>query len=88
MGKVLAVISVLPSGTDVNLEQLEKNIRDNIPKGVVLKESRKEPFAFGINALKLSFLLSDTAGGTDNIEKAIRNLDGVGEVRVEYVSLV
>ncbi len=88
MGKVLAVISVLPSGTDVNLEQLEKNIRDNIPKGVVLKESRKEPFAFGINALKMSFLLSDTAGGTDNIEKAIRNLDGVGEVRVEYVSLV
>lgn len=88
MGKVLAVISVLPTGTDVNLEQLEKNIRDNIPKGVVLKESRKEPFAFGINALKLSFLLSDTAGGTDNIEKAIRNLDGVGEVRVEYVSLV
>lgn len=88
MGKVLAVISVLPTGTDVNLEQLEKSIRDNIPKGVVLKESRKEPFAFGINALKLSFLLSDTAGGTDNIEKAIRNLDGVGEVRVEYVSLV
>ncbi|MFX1485688.1 MAG: elongation factor 1-beta [Promethearchaeota archaeon] len=88
MGKVLAVISVLPSGTDVNLEQLEKNIRDNTPEGVMLKESRKEPFAFGISALKLSFLLSDTAGGTDNVEKAIKSLDGVGEVKVEYISLV
>ena len=88
MGKVLAVISVLPIGTDVDLEQLEKNIKQNIPEGVTLKESRKEPFAFGINALKLSFLLSDAAGGTDNIEKVIKNLDGVGEVKVEYISLV
>ena len=88
MGKVLAVIKVLPENPDINLEEIKEETLKNLPSNVEFKDYKIEPFAFGINVLRMGFLLDDAEGGTTAVEDVIKNIKGVGEVEVEHVTLI
>lgn len=88
MGKVLAVMKVMPASVDIDLEALKKELGNAMPPEATLRGVKEEPIAFGLVALKVSVILDDTAGGTDAIEKAFQELENVSEVQVEAVSLL
>ncbi len=88
MGKVLTVLNIIPENQDVNLNSVCEKIKSSLPDNIKYHDSKIEPFAFGVNTLKISFLLDDSEGGMDILEKLIKNIDGVGEISVEHLTLI
>jgi elongation factor 1-beta len=84
MSKVAVTIRVMPEGTEVDLNELEKRIRE---LAQVTSVSR-EPIAFGLEALLLVAIVPDAAGGSEPLERALQELPGVGSVQVVGITLV
>ena len=83
MGKVAAVLRILPASAEVNLKELEKEIRNRV-KGI--QDVATEPIAFGLKALKVAVVVSDDEGGTDMVEKALSEVPHVGQVETIAVN--
>lgn len=89
MGKVLVIAKVLPSDISTNLDLIVKNVKSNLPKNVVFKGSKTEEIAFGLKALKLYFTIPDNIeGGTSVIEDYLKNIHGIDQVEIEFISLI
>ena len=86
MANVIAVLKIMPENADTNMQKLQSAISKKLPAKVTVKKAEIEEVAFGIKALKLSLMLPDETGGTDVLEDAIRNVKGVSDVQVEFVS--
>ena len=82
MAKVGAIIKVMPSGADVDLDKLEGEIKNKVNP----EKIERKPIAFGLNALIVNVVMDEKAGGTDPVESELRNIDGVGEVSIEHIS--
>ena len=82
MAEVSAILKVMPKDVEVNLDKLEAKLKALVkPRGV-----ERMPIAFGLQALILTVIMEEAAGGTDIVEEKIKSVDGVGEVSVESVS--
>ncbi|MHA1835705.1 MAG: elongation factor 1-beta, partial [Candidatus Odinarchaeia archaeon] len=79
---------ILPADSEVQLESIRNKIIEELPEKYKYHDSKIEPFAFGLNQLKMSFLMEDSEGGTEALEEFIKSVKGVGEVEVEHISLV
>ncbi len=79
MGEVAIVLKVMPEGTETDLETVEEEIRGSID----VEDLQEEEVAFGLKALKVSTIVGDQEGGTDHVENAVREIDGVKSVEVE-----
>ncbi|MEM2109835.1 MAG: elongation factor 1-beta [Candidatus Odinarchaeota archaeon] len=88
MGKVLAVLNIIPQDPNVNLTVVSERIKSKLPSNIKYRDSKIEPLAFGLDTLKIGFILDDSEGGTDQLEELIKNIDGVGEVTVEHLTLI
>ncbi|MCQ8898321.1 MAG: elongation factor 1-beta [Hadesarchaea archaeon] len=84
MSRVALTIRVMPEGTEVDLNELERRIRE---LAQVTSVSR-EPIAFGLEALLLVAIVPDAAGGSEPLERALQELPGVGSVQVVGITLV
>lgn len=80
MAEILINLRIMPDGVDTDLEEVIRKIR--AIKSVRLNTIEKEPVAFGLVALKASFVSEDKEGGTEDIEKALRGIDGIKEIEV------
>ncbi|KAF5410721.1 MAG: elongation factor 1-beta [Euryarchaeota archaeon] len=85
MGDVAAVLKIMPSGVDVDLAALKKNLEDAVPKGTELRGITEEPVAFGLVALMATVVLGDSEGGTDPVEAAFGQVPDVESVQVAEV---
>lgn len=89
MGKLVVLIKVFPKGIDVDLDKLAESIRKKLPSHYEVKRYEKIPIAFGLSALVLSITMPENIrGGTEDLENIIKNVEGVSEVNVEYVSRI
>lgn len=79
MGEVAIVLKIMPESTETDLDALEEDVRGAID----VEDLEQEEVAFGLTALKVSTIVADDAGGTDAVENAVRELDGVQSVEVE-----
>lgn len=84
MGTVAIALKIMPESPDVDLNA----IRQEISKFVKIQDAKIEPLAFGLSALKILLTTPDKTGGTEEVEKKIRALEGVAEVEVESVTLI
>ena len=46
------------------------------------KKIEEEPMAFGLKALKITFVMDEDIGSTDSLEQEIAGIDGVNSVDV------
>lgn len=83
MGEVAARIKIMPSGTDIDLNQLKDALKKTIPQGARLHSFAEEPVAFGLKALIVVVKVGDIEGGTEKVEEAFNKVKGVESVSVE-----
>ncbi len=84
MGKVATIFRVMPESPDVDIEKLEKEIRDKTGA----QDVKQEPIGFGLVALRVLVVTEDAEGGTDKIEEELSSIEGVGQVDVEESTLI
>ncbi|MEM2967664.1 MAG: elongation factor 1-beta [Candidatus Caldarchaeum sp.] len=82
MAKVLMVVRILPSDSDMDLDSLLERVKHGLPAGVVVSDSRREEIGFGLEALVVGFLMPEVDGVGESLERYLTSVDGVGEVDV------
>jgi elongation factor 1-beta len=86
LARVVVILKVFPSSTEIDLNDLKERISSNLPKNYLIKDYGEEPIAFGLKALRLIVEMpEEVEGGTEALENAIRSTEGVEEVEVEAV---
>jgi len=86
MTRILLVTKILPTGIEVNLENLANSIKENLKDGIELKQFEKEPLAFGLEFIKAQFTLDDAEGQMESLENSIKSTEGVSELEVLNMS--
>jgi len=82
MADVIVTFKVMPTGVDVNLDNLEEKIKEVVkPTGI-----KREPIAFGLVALRVTKPIPDAGGELDKIESMLRALEDVDGVEIVEIS--
>ena len=88
MGKVMAVIKVMPDSADRDMNKLQDDLKKALPKVAEFKGIQVKPIAFGLKAILFAFVVNDAEGGTEMVEEAFKNVPGVESVSVDSVDLI
>ena len=82
MARLLLKAKILPTGIEVDLDDIAKKIGSALKDEIKLLKYTKEPLAFGLYFINGEFSLDDKEGQMDSLENAVRSIDGVGEFEV------
>ena len=82
MARLLLKAKILPTGTEVDLDDIAKKIGSALKDEIKLLKYTKEPLAFGLYFINGEFSLDDKEGQMDSLENAVRSINGVGEFEV------
>jgi elongation factor 1-beta len=82
MARLSMRAKILPTGTEINLDDVAKKIRLTLKDEIKLSKYTKEPLAFGLYFLNAEFSLDDKEGQMDSLESTVRSIEGVGEFEV------
>lgn len=88
MGEVAAQVKVMPTGPDVDLDGLQERLEAALPDGAKIRGVDRDDVAFGLVALLPTVVVPDDAGGTEAVEEAFRQVEGVESVAVESVGRI
>jgi elongation factor 1-beta len=86
MARVIITLKIMPEDVDIDHEALLEKIKENIPEGTDVRATEIVPVAFGLKAIRMNVAREESMGGTEDIEEAIMDIEGVGQVEVERVS--
>ncbi|MCS7142567.1 MAG: elongation factor 1-beta [Aigarchaeota archaeon] len=88
MARVLLVVRVMPTDSDVNIDGLIQSITRSLPPYVKLIDVTTEPVAFGLDSILLNVSVPEEEGVTDKVEGYLLSIDGVGEISVEGMTRI
>ena len=86
MARIILVAKILPTGTEINLDDIVSSIKENLKDGIELKRFEKEPLAFGLEFIKAQFTLDDAEGQMQSLEDSVKSVQGVSEFEVLNMS--
>lgn len=84
MANVIVTLRIMPEGPDTNLDAIQKLAEERIIgyAGDGDRKAELEPIAFGLKALRITFVSDEAKGTTDDLEEQIAKLEGVKGVEV------
>ena len=90
MAKAIVTLKIMPDSPETDLKHLEEKILKSIKhfcndgKEVDYK-TVIEPVAFGLKAIKLTFVMDEAKGSTEKLETEISDFEDVNSVEVTDV---
>ncbi|MDR3282527.1 MAG: elongation factor 1-beta [Candidatus Methanoplasma sp.] len=81
MGRIIAAYDLMPESIDVDLEKVVEALRNVIPAGVKVIETKILPVAFGLMKVNVGFDIEDTSesiGG--DLETALSSIPGIENI--------
>lgn len=88
MGNVSIIYRVLPQDVETNIEKIMEEVKNVIPHDVTLRGMQVKDVAFGLKEVLVAVLMKDEAGKSDEVEKLLSSIPGVGSVDVLDLTLV
>jgi len=88
MGKVAANMKIMPQSPEIDLDELQERIEASLPEGAQINGFERDDVAFGLVALLPTVIVADDAGGTEVVEDAFAEVEGVESVSVEDVGRI
>jgi len=85
LGQIVATIKVFPEDIIISPNELKEGIKTALPKHVSIHKIDEEPIAYGLVALIVHLIIPDSGGTIDNVEEAIRRVEGISEVETLLV---
>ena len=87
MANVVVTLRIMPQDTSVNLSDIESEAKKEIVEFCNSREFKTEiePIAFGLKALIIFFVMEESKGSTEELEKKISHIEGVESVEVTDV---
>jgi len=86
MGKVAVTYRIMPEGTEVDLIQLEKAVREVL--GAKLAKLEQKDVAYGLKSLMAIVVMDDASGASEAVESSLGSLPGVSTVETQDMSLI
>lgn len=82
MASVVITLKIMPESPEVDLNSIESEAKTKIIDFSQSKEMKteQEPIAFGLTALKITFVMDENKGSTDSLEEQIKTISGVNSV--------
>ena len=88
MGKVAARMKVMPQSPEIDLDALQERLENSLPEGAKISRVDRDDVAFGLVALLPTVIIPDDAGGSDAVEEAFSQVEGVESVKVDQVGRI
>lgn len=84
MAQAIATIKIMPASPEVDLEALETTAKKEIAAfaGEGDTKTEIEPIAFGLKAIKITFVLDESKGSPDPIAEKLEAMDEVNSAEV------
>ena len=83
MATVVITLRIMPESAENDLSLVEKQVQKKIEEfGADYGKTDIEEVAFGLKCLKMIFLLDENRGSTEELEKEIQKIEGIGSVDV------
>jgi len=82
MAQVVVTIKIMPESPEVDLVSMQNDAETKIKEFSQTDEVKTEiePIAFGLKAIKITFVMEESIGSTDPLEEDIKNISGVNSV--------
>ena len=82
MARVVVTLKIMPESPESDLDSIENEAKSKILEFSENSEMRsvQEPIAFGIKALKITFVMEESKGSTESLEENIKTIEGVNSV--------
>ena len=87
MAKAIITLKIMPKSPTIDLDKLalEAEKKITVFAGAGERKQEIEPVAFGLKALKITFVMDEAKGSTEPLEKEIIKVKGVNSVEVTDV---
>ena len=82
MALVVVTLKIMPESPDSNLDDIEEQAKIKIQDFSQSQEMKteQEPIAFGLKAVKITFVMDESIGSTEPLEEQIKNISGINSV--------